>query len=205
MAFDFIEFARKICADPARPPVGEEQYVLPVFYGGLSDGESATEYEAMVVLESPSRSFTMPRWKGCQSLEEAIDAHREIFFQWAFSAIPQAEVFRVLVGTPQTAAEFFRRLYITDVWKDWGFKDKLKRTNPGYIQYGRYWRSKLEMELKNVATRRVVFLGGHASRSGLGCVPDGTPAHCLVFPNWPNYTTLKKELGQLEKDITNAA
>jgi len=145
----------------------------------------------------------MARWRKCTNLEDAISAHREIFFQWAFRA-PRAEVFRALVGSPPTATEFFRQLYITDVWKDWGYREKVNRTSPGYVQYGRYWRSKLEIELKNVATKRVVFLGGTASCAGLGCVPDGTPAHCLVFPDWRNYSTLKEDLRQLETEI-NAA
>lgn len=201
--FDFLEFARGVYSDPRRPAVGEAKYVLPAFYGGLSDGVGK-EYEALVVLESPSKKFTKDRWNSpCNNLEDAIKRHREIFFQWAFdrSTGQQAEVFEVLVGRPSTAKEFFRRLYITDVWKDWEFKEKLKRSSPRYLAYGRYWRSKLEVEIKSVAAKRVVFIGDHACRSGFRHVPHGTPTHCLAFPSWSNSKALRTELRQLEASI----
>jgi hypothetical protein len=69
-------------------------------------------------------------------------------------------------------------LYITDVGKNAAFKVNLKR----------YWRSKLEIEIKGIGAERVIFIGEQARSSGYQHVPTGTRAHCLDFPSWRHKT-----------------
>lgn len=146
MNFNFEAFAREVYSE--NPAVAEDPFLLPALYGGeVSDGEAITRFKALVVLEEPSKSFTRNHWTTpCATPEEAIRTHREIFFRWACME-PQCELFRIFVEL-STAQHFFQHLYITDVWKDAAFKEKLKQDNPGY---GRYWRSKLETEIRSVA------------------------------------------------------
>lgn len=199
--FDFIDFARGIYAENS--DACEDRYLLPALYGGEIDhGETGGRFKALVVLEAPSVSFTKDRWTQCATIEDAITRHREIFFEWAFIE-PQADLFRSLVGKPSTVQDFFRRLYITDVWKDAAFKENLKRSNPDYRGYGRYWRSKLELEIKKIATERIIFIGEQARSSGYHQVPPGTPVHCLDFPSWRN-KTFKAGVQQLIADIHGA-
>jgi hypothetical protein len=204
LAFDFIEFAREIYAEsPAiyvDPPGMDEKFLIPALYGGDSHGESSGPFQALIVLEEPSESFTKRTWKAqwtvpCMCPEEAINRHRQIFFQWAFIGL-QAEIFG-LFGEPSTAGDFFRRLYVTDVWKDAAFR---KNRKPGNRSYGRYWRAKLATEIKSVSTERIILVGAEARRSGWQHVPPGTPTHVLAFPSWRN-TTFREEVRQLRTDI----
>ena len=165
----------------------EEKFLLPALYGGATIyGEASCPFEVLVVLEAPSKDFTKKLWRArCASPEEAIDMHREIFFQWAFKKQTlQAELFRGLVGEP-SRADFFRRLYITDVWKDAAFREHRKPSNPAYE---RYWRSKLQTELSSVATKRVIFVGAEARRYGWDYVRPGIPRDHIPFPTKRNKT-----------------
>src|SRR5947207_244750 len=102
----------------------EEKFLLPALYGGEThDGQASESFEALVVLDAPSVSFTRNEWKTyaapCASPAEAVSRHRKIFFKWAFGEQRQAELFSGLLGgKPATEEQFFRRLYITDIWKD---------------------------------------------------------------------------------------
>jgi hypothetical protein len=90
-SFDFTAFAQKIYCDSPEiylvPPAieKEERFLLPALYGGeVGDGDSRGRFEALIVLEAPSISFTKAAWnrywtKQCASPEEAISRHREIF------------------------------------------------------------------------------------------------------------------------------
>ena len=207
--FDFTDFARKIYSEKPEIyivplPIDEEEFLLPALYGGDGGhGETSSTFEALVVLEGPSKPFTKKLWKTqCVSPEEAITRHREIFYRWAFIG-PQAELFRGLVGEP-SKGDFFRRLYITDVWKDAAFRENRRASNPGYE---RYWRSKLQIEISGVATGRVIFVGGEARDAGLEYVPPDTPRDHIPFPKWTKtfraelHTLLAKVRGERISDV----
>jgi hypothetical protein len=198
-AFNFTDFARQVYSENpdiyVEPLRIEENFLLPALYGGeAGHGETSGKFKALVVLQDPLLSFTKKLWTTqCATPEEAINRHRKIFFQWAFSKPEPAALFRGLAGEPSTAEDFFRRLYITDVWKDAAFRGNLKPGNPGYESY---WRSKLQIELSGVATERVIFVGGEARHAGWGHVPPGTHRDCIVFPSRRN-KTFRAELQRL--------
>jgi hypothetical protein len=199
--FDFRDFACKIYAEKPRiylapSPVREgEEFLLPALYGGVAD--HGKTFAALVVLEGLSEPFTKARWKTqCATPEEAINQHRKIFFQWAFRG-PQARLFLGLVGEPSTVEDFFRQLYITDVWKDGAFKANRKGCNPAYE---RYWRSKLALEIKGVAADRAIFVGGPAREVGWDLVPSGMPRHDVPFPAYRNANFVPR-LQQLFQEI----
>ena len=188
----FGRFARQVYADapdiylePLRLEGGEE-FMLPALYGGeATEGGPDSAFEFLVVLEGPSVSFTRKRWKtlwsvGCATAAEAVCRHRRIFFEWA-SLAPQAELFSVLGIESSTVEDFFRRLYITDVWKDAAFQANRKRNNPGYQQY---WQQKLAIEFARVHTKAIVFVGRQARLYGWDLVPAEMPRHFVPFPKW---------------------
>ncbi|MGO9095482.1 MAG: hypothetical protein ACLQGV_09690 [Bryobacteraceae bacterium] len=156
----------------------EERFLLPALYGG-EEGQESETFEAMVVLEAPSVPFTRKEWKTwaapCATPEEAISRHRKIFFKWAFAERCSAELFGGLLGgTPATAEEFFRRLYITDIWKDAAFTNE-----PTYKQY---WQSQLEEEISGVSAEDVIFVGRPAHDYGKKCLPKGKRHYRFPFP-----------------------
>ena len=120
--FDFMEFARKIYDDRNRPVVHEEEpYILPAFYGGeLPMSEEGNRFKALVVLQNPLFTYTKREWgPPCASVEEAIRKHRKIFFSWLACNPDLDEMFHyILVNKPSTPEEFFRLVYVTDIWKD---------------------------------------------------------------------------------------
>lgn len=158
----------------------EERFLLPALYGGeAGQGQASDPFEALVVLEAPSVPFTRREWKAraepCASPADAIKRHREIFFKWAFAEQRHAELFSGLLGAkPSTEEEFFRRLHITDMWKDAAFANE-----PSYIQY---WQSQLEKEISGVPTQDVVFVGKPAQKYGEKCLPKGKRHYRLPFP-----------------------
>lgn len=173
--FDFMELATRIYSE--KKGLHKSDFLLPALYGGEPSKEASNgKFKALVVLEEPSFSETEAGWEGaCESVKDAIGRHREIFFRWASKGL-QAELFDAIVGRV-SEGEFFRRLYITDVWKGGGFSPGRRLPNDA-----KYWRSILEYEIKSVATDRVVFVGGEARRNGFGCVPVCTLHHCIDFP-----------------------
>jgi hypothetical protein len=158
----------------------EERFLLPALYGGeAGQGQASEPFEALVVLEAPSVPFTRKEWKtwaeSCASPAEAINRHRKIFFKWAFAERSHADLFSGLLGgKPPTEEEFFRRLYITDIWKDAAFT---KERN--YVQY---WQSQLEKEISGISTEDVVFVGKPAYKYGKKCVPKGKRHYRFPFP-----------------------
>jgi hypothetical protein len=203
-AFDFLAFAREIYADPERPVIGEEdRYVLPALYGGdLGDGQGSNKFMALVVLQNPLFTFTKERWKTpCTTPAEAIKRHRQIFFQWLSTKDTElGELFRHLADSPSNVEDLFRRVYITDIWKDakdTGDVNIRKKHRP----YRDYWRSKLKIEITKVPTERVIFIGKEA-RWGYGHVPDETRRRSLVFPTWgKNRKIFEMEVRQLIADV----
>ena len=203
--FDFCGFARQIYADspdidqkPLQLNVGEK-FLLPALYGGNATGNDADgTFQALVVLEAPSVRFTRENWKSptdsfdCASAVEAVSRHRRIFFKWASSGL-QAELFRILVPKFSTPDELFRRLYITDIWKDAGF-----RANSN-SHYKEYWKQKLAFELRCVPCKRVIFVGEEARKFGWNLVPVGMRRDAVPFPNWR--TTFKNRLPQIRIDL----
>ena len=158
----------------------EEKFLLPALYGGEVDQALANQtFEAAVVLEAPSVPFTRKEWKTwaapCATPAEAINRHRKIFLKWAFAEQCHAELFSGLLGgKPATAEEFFRRLYITDIWKDAAFtKEK------NYVQY---WQSQLEREISGIPTEDVIFVGKPAHYYGKRCLPKGKRPYRFPFP-----------------------
>jgi hypothetical protein len=169
----------------ARLPLeASESFMLPALYGGEAAGSSqAVIFDYLVVLEAPSVSFTRKRWKAawsvqCATADEAVHRHRQIFFEWAYLE-PQAELFRALIRELSTTAEFFRRLYITDIWKDAAFQTNRKRSN---FKYQRYWRDVLALEFSRVPTKAIIFVGRQARDYGWDLVPPGTPRYHVPFP-----------------------
>jgi hypothetical protein len=188
----FGSFAKQVYADATEiyleplPLDAGERFLVPALYGGdAPEGDPDCTFEFLVVLEGPSVSFTRKRWKTlwsveCATADEAVCRHRQIFFEWA-SLEPQAELFRVLVHESSTVEEFFRRVYITDVWKDAAFQTNRKRNNPAYQAY---WQQKLALEFSRVRTKAVVFVGRQARKYGWGLLPAGTRHYFVPFPKW---------------------
>ncbi len=210
VAFDFTAFARKIYSETSG--AHKQQFLLPALYGGEIDhGDASGKFKALVIFIAPSVSFTEDRWTTqCTSVEKAITRHREIFFDWAFNELKQAELaelFRSLIGASAcvSAPEFFRHVYITDIWKDAANETKLKLSNPDCRRYGRYWRSQLENEIKSTPTERVIFVGGPPRAAGWRHVPDGTPRHGLDFLTRWNKEAFKAQVQRLLAEIQNEA
>ena len=89
--FDFPAFAKYIYEEITG--VHSQPFLLPALYGG----ESSQHYEVLFVLQAPSVSFTEDRWMPCDTTEMAIQNHRAIFFDWAYSdSGNQAHLFRLL-------------------------------------------------------------------------------------------------------------
>jgi hypothetical protein len=179
-SFDFTEFARNIYRE--KHTAHQQPFLLPALYGG----ESSQTYEALFVLEAPSVSFTEKLWRPCDTTEIAIQTHRAIFLDWAYRG-KQAYLFRSfdqmsLENVPYSPTElpkpeFFRRFYVTDVWKDAAFKENRRDR-----KYEEYWLSKLAIELEMVSARRVIFIGREAEL-GRPFVPNGIPTHHIPFPS----------------------
>jgi hypothetical protein len=207
-AFNFTDFARAIYVDPNRPADGEEEpYVLPALYGGeLAEGKD--KFEALVVFQNPLFPFTKEQWNTqsqCAGPEEAIKRHRKIFFRWlAGKDAELGELFRLLADNPSNPEDFFRRVYVTDIWKDAKNTDEVN-TKKKHRPYGNYWRSKLKIEIASVPTQRMIFVGKEA-RWGYQHVPQGTRARCTVFPTWgPNRKIFAAEIRQIIADIRAGA
>ena len=168
-----------LSADDVRVAL-EERFLLPALYGGeVGHEQSSASFEAMVVLEAPSVQFTRKEWKTwaepCASPAEAINRHRKIFFKWAFAEQSHDDLFRGLLGgKPSTEEEFFRRLYITDIWKDAAFINERH-----YVQY---WQSQLEKEISGITTEDVVFVGKPAYKYGKKCLPRNKRCYRFPFP-----------------------
>lgn len=165
-AFDFDAFARNIYDAPS--PV--TPFLWPALYGG--EGESGQEYQALFVfLQAFNKQKEWRRhWETqqCGSAHEAIQTHRRIFFDWAYSS-PSADLFN-LFGKRNSIKKFYQRFYITDLWKD---------HNP---ERHEYWLSKLEIELQRVPTQCVIFVGTEPARRGPGRLKDRVPAYKVLFP-----------------------
>lgn len=132
-------------------------------------------------------SFTKNLWKKlwsgeCESGHDAVRRHRRIFFDWAFFREPQAELFRVLVRAPSTDEEFFRSVYITDIWKDGAFKTNRKRSNPGYREH---WRSLLAGELRGTrpgsTLTSLLAVQSVIGQQFVGVCIEGGPRQCDCF------------------------
>jgi len=190
--FDFTCLATRIYSE--KRGLHKSDFLLPALYGGEpTKGAANGRFNALVVLEEPSLSETEAGWLGaCESVEEAIGRHREIFFGWASKGL-QAELFDTIVGK-LSKPDFFRRLYITDVWKGGGFSPRRRVPNDA-----EYWRSILKYEIKSVATDRVIFVGGEALRNGLRYVPVCTLRHWIDFPT--ETTNFRAQLPRLRLEL----
>ncbi len=221
VVFDFTSFAEEIYSDSPKiypipmslrsqanagkdttlnpddvPIAVQERFLLPALYGG-KEGKT---FEALVVLEAPSVPFTREEWRTwtapCASCAEAIERHRRIFYKWAFAEKRPAKLFSgLLKGKPETVEQFFQRLYITDMWKDAAWINE-----PQYVQY---WQSKLEKEIRGVATKDVIFVGKSAHQYGERCVPKDKRCHHVPFPTRRN-KNFDTELQRLLEDFHNA-
>jgi hypothetical protein len=198
LPFDFKAFARAIYRE--RPAAHPQRLLLPALYGG----EDGQRYEALFVLQEPSIQFTVQRWKACGSVEMAIQLHRSIFLDWAFMG-KQAHLFEALwrrtgrgtsISRPEAAGKkFFRRFYVTDIWKDARFGVEVDR------KYKDYWLAKLAIELQNVPARRVIFIGKEAER-GRSLVRKGMTSHCIPFPSqWISEGQFKGWVEELMHEI----
>jgi hypothetical protein len=148
--FNFFDFATEIYRE--RFGAHSTPYLLPALYGGeLGPHEP---YEALFVLQDPSRSYTEKNWKPCGTVSDAIERHRSIFRSWAFEPESnQAALFGSFSLQPprrRTRRSFFQRFYVTDIWKDG--------------KPGDYWLRKLSAELREVQADVVVFVGSEGRR-----------------------------------------
>ena len=166
--FRFEEFAKDIYREISN--AHRQPFLLPALYGGEFSEEL---YEALFVLEAPSVSFTEARWKQCNTAEDAIRNHRRIFLDWAYSG-KQAHLFNLFMTS---STDFYRRFYVTDVWKDAAFRERI-----GDSKYREYWRSKLAVELQHVRTRRVIFVGREAALAGRPLIKNRL-IHEIPFPS----------------------
>jgi hypothetical protein len=169
--FDFLAFAREIYTE--RPSAyASKRFLLPALYGG----EAVAEYEALFVLEAPSVSFTEARWTPCTSTEDAVRNHRRIFADWACRG-KQVYLFQHLFLPSKE--NFYKRFYITDIWKDSAFNE-----NKRNIEYRRYWMSKLSTELNQVRARNIIFVGREAAVAGRPLIQNRTALiHEIPFPS----------------------
>jgi hypothetical protein len=197
-SFDFTEFARNIYREKL------EAHRLPFLLPALYGGELSQNYEALFVLEAPSVSFTEKHWRPCHTTEMAIQTHRAIFLKWAYRS-KRAHLFKSLEQTDSESTllspiglsntEFFRRFYVTDIWKDAAFMKRKDR------EYKEYWLSKLATELEMVSARRVIFIGKEAER-GRCFVPSGIPTHSVPFPSrWITEEDFKRHVARLAEEI----
>lgn len=113
------------------------------------------------------------------------------FFEWAFKrpttrdGPKRTELFGIFfANTPATFKEFFRRVYVSDIWKDAAGKDNRKRG-----KYRDSWRSKLKTEIEGVAAEHVIFVGEEARSNGWEyATAAGKDYDDIVFPSWRNRT-----------------
>ena len=194
--FNFTDFAQKTYDDPSRPVVDEEEpYILPAFYGGdLPSMEQGKKLKALVVLQNPLFTYTKRQWRPpCGSVEGAIKQHRRIFVSWLPSNPELDGLFHhILVSRPSTPEEFFRLVYVTDIWKDAKDTDDMKGRKKDR-KYGRYWRDQLKVEIEGVAVAAegVIFIGEESRKAGFGFLPDGTRYRDFVFPGgWGGHKKL---------------
>ena len=203
--FEFTDFARKIYDDRSRPVVHvEEPYILPAFYGGeLARGEEGNKFKALVVLQNPLFTYTKKQWgQPCATVEEAIRRHREIFFSWLPCNPDLDELFHhILVKKPPTPKEFFRLVYVTDIWKDAKDTDDVNRKKTNR-QDGHYWRNQLKVEIEGVAAAAegVIFIGSHARKAGFKFLPCGMRYRDFVFPDWGHKKEFKEEFENFKRE-----
>jgi hypothetical protein len=199
-AFDFLAFAAQIYEEV--PASAHGRFALPALYGG----ETTPECQAVFVLEAPSVPFTVARWQKCANAEDAVRRHRAIFYEWASLRTP-GKLFAALdrkiceqLEPVDSERAFFRRFYITDIWKDAAFK--LQRTDRK--AYRAYWMTKLEMEFEGVGAQRVVFVGREAER-GRSLVPKGIPSYYVPFPSWSlSDAQIATEISRLKSELTSS-
>jgi hypothetical protein len=196
--FDFTGFVRKIHEDRSRPIVQEEDpFILPAYYGGeLPPAEEGDKFKALVVLQNPLFTYTKEQWVSpCSTVEQAIKTHRQIFFSWLPRNPHLLELLHHILGRmPATSEEFFRLVYVTDIWKD------AKDTNDVHHrkkdrEYGRYWCSQLKAEIEGVAAIAdgVIFIGAEARKAGFSPLHPGMRYRDFVFPDWGHKKEFQNE------------
>jgi hypothetical protein len=157
-AFDFFTFASQIYRE--RTAAHPTPYLLPALYGGELRADES--YEALFILQDPSKSYTANSWKACKTVQEAIVRHRSIFRSWAFEPESHQAIlfskFNMQPARRKRRRSFYERFYVTDVWKD-GQREE-------------YWRRKLQIELREVKARLVLFIGSEASGEGRRLLDD---------------------------------
>jgi hypothetical protein len=192
--FRFEEFAKDIYREI--PNAHRQPFLLPALYGG----DCAAEYEALFVLEAPSVSFTEDHWRQRSTPEPedangAIKNHRRIFLEWAYNG-KQAYLFKSLFMT--SSADFYRRFYVTDVWKDAAFRER-----SGDLKYSEYWLAKLAVELQHVSTRHVIFVGKEAALAGWPFIKNRAVfKHKIPFPSqWISNEQFKGYVDTLAQEL----
>src|SRR5579872_178067 len=184
---DFTDFARTIYYDQSRPVVHKkEPFILPAFYGGeLPPGEEGNKFKALVVLQNPLFTFTKRQWgPPCDTVEKAIKKHRKIFFSWLPCNPDLEDLFHHILGQkPSSSEEFFRLVYVTDIWKDAEDTNDVNRRKKD-SGYRDYWRKQLKVEIEGVAAAAegVIFIGAEAREAGCNLLRPGTHYRDFVFP-----------------------
>lgn len=174
--FTFLNFAKAIYHD--KTSAHQIPFLLPALYGG-NLGQADKPYEALFVLQDPKVSVTEDGWRKftqpCDTVEKAIQRHREIFLGWAYkSNSNQAFLFERF--SPR-GADLFQRFYVTDIWKD------RKPRRPGSGEDGQYWIKKLKIELREIRADRIIFVGDDAKKYGLRLIRPGSKTpHEVAHP-----------------------
>jgi hypothetical protein len=188
---DFDAFASEIHNTPAPAT----PFLWPALYGG--EAVPGQKYEVMFVFLKAldKKEEWQKTWltEQCCCATEATRTHRCIFFDWAFSS-PSAALFD-LFGERRPIREFYKRFYITDLWKD---------HNP---ERRDYWLCTLRVELQCVPTQCVIFVGTEAAGYGLprlkvGQVPR-VPPYTVLFPTdrGPNKAKFEASLETLREQL----
>jgi hypothetical protein len=182
----------------------DEPFILPAFYGGdLPPGEEGNKFKALVVLQNPLFTFTKRQWgPPCDSVEKAIKTHRKIFFSWLPSNPDLEELFHHILGKkPLSPEEFFRLVYVTDIWKDAKDTNDVNRRKKSR-EYRDYWRKwlKVEIECIAVAAEGAIFIGAEARKAGFELLRPGTRYRDFVFPDWGHKKEFKKEFENYKRE-----
>jgi hypothetical protein len=178
----FDKFAAQIYATRPVTP-----YLWPALYG--CEANSGRKYEVLFVFKTalPRLDLWRTKWppnSECGSHIHATWTHRRIFFDWARSS-PSKQLFELFGSIDwalstdlfseehRSIMDFYKRFYITDVWKDHTPEPK------------DYWRCALNVELRCVATQCVIFVGNAATTEGRRLLRGRNPDYDVYDVRFP--------------------
>jgi hypothetical protein len=205
---DFKVFAKEIYKTPA-PII---PYLWPALYGG--EAEPDHDYEVLFVFQRalPRCDVWRTRWSPnseCDSTTNALWTHRCMFFEWARSNPLTTDLFELfgrqrriewarsssstelfdLSRRASPIVDFYKRFYITDLWKDYNPERK------------DYWLCTLRVELQCVPTQCVVFAGSEAKTHGPKRLEGRVPHYCVAFPSRQRVNDFRASFAKLRQRL----